>query len=199
MGRKQESTVSITVVGASGDLAKKKIFPAFGGMGKGSGMITYQRHSHCFGERTIGSPFIYSLNCKEAAQLQACLDAILCSSLLMRCVLVFSGLLFCVLVTGVITDAIRDAVSRPRPGFFWRCFLDGRGFFDNVKKDVLCIGDKDVVKEGHKSFPNPTRLDKGSLYFQEEEDEVFCYISWPLYVIACRVRGTDGLRHGWEL
>ncbi|KAG2297040.1 hypothetical protein Bca52824_043709 [Brassica carinata] len=68
------------------------------------------------------------------------------------------GLLFCVLVTGVITDAIKDAVSRPRPGFFWRCFPDGRGFFDNVKKDVLCIGDKDVVKEGHKSFPNPTRL-----------------------------------------
>ncbi|XP_013596851.1 PREDICTED: lipid phosphate phosphatase 2-like isoform X1 [Brassica oleracea var. oleracea] len=83
---------------------------------------------------------------------------ILCSSLLMRCVLVFSGLLFCVLVTGVITDAIKDAVSRPRPGFFWRCFPDGRGFFDNVKKDVLCIGDKDVVKEGHKSFPNPKRL-----------------------------------------
>uniref|UniRef100_A0A0D3D3V7 Phosphatidic acid phosphatase type 2/haloperoxidase domain-containing protein n=1 Tax=Brassica oleracea var. oleracea TaxID=109376 RepID=A0A0D3D3V7_BRAOL len=113
----------------------------------------------------------------EAAQLQACLDAVC--------------LLFCVLVTGVITDAIKDAVSRPRPGFFWRCFPDGRGFFDNVKKDVLCIGDKDVVKEGHKSFPNPKRL--------EEEDEVFCYISWPLYVIACRVRGTDGLRHGWEL
>ncbi|WZZ70656.1 hypothetical protein YC2023_082026 [Brassica napus] len=109
------------------------------------------------------------------------------------------GLLFCVLVTGVITDAIKDAVSRPRPGFFWRCFPDSRGFFDNVKKDVLCIGDKDVVKEGHKSFPNPKRLDKDPLYFQEEEDEVFCYISWPLYVIACRVRGTDGLRHGWEL
>ncbi|KAH0867511.1 hypothetical protein HID58_074533, partial [Brassica napus] len=68
------------------------------------------------------------------------------------------GLLFCVLVTGVITDAIKDAVSRPRPGFFWRCFPDSRGFFDNVKKDVLCIGDKDVVKEGHKSFPNPKRL-----------------------------------------
>ncbi|KAH0857239.1 hypothetical protein HID58_085500 [Brassica napus] len=84
--------------------------------------------------------------------------------LLRSCVLDRRGsLLFCVLVTGVITDAIKDAVSRPRPGFFWRCFLDGRGFFDNVKKDVLCIGDKDVVKEGHKSFPNPTRL--------EEEDE----------------------------
>ncbi|KAJ4896586.1 Phosphatidic acid phosphatase type 2/haloperoxidase protein [Raphanus sativus] len=56
------------------------------------------------------------------------------------------------LVAGVITDAIKDAVGRPRPDLFWRCFPDGRG---------------------------------------EEKDEIVCYISWALYVFACRVRGTD--------
>lgn len=38
-----------------------------------------------------------------------------------------SGLLYSVLITGVITDAIKDAVGRPRPDFYWRCFPDGIG------------------------------------------------------------------------
>lgn len=63
------------------------------------------------------------------------------------------GLLFSVLITGVITDAIKDAVGRPRPDFFWRCFPDGKDFYDRLG-DVICHGDSNVVREGHKSFPS---------------------------------------------
>uniref|UniRef100_A0A0E0C5Q9 Phosphatidic acid phosphatase type 2/haloperoxidase domain-containing protein n=1 Tax=Oryza meridionalis TaxID=40149 RepID=A0A0E0C5Q9_9ORYZ len=64
------------------------------------------------------------------------------------------GILFSVLITGVLTDAIKDAVGRPRPNFFWRCFPDGIAVFDNVTTGVICHGDASVIKEGHKSFPS---------------------------------------------
>ncbi|GLT91875.1 hypothetical protein SLE2022_097370 [Rubroshorea leprosula] len=64
------------------------------------------------------------------------------------------GLLFSVLITGVITDAIKDAVGRPRPDFFWRCFPNGTGVFNNGTGEVICNGLKSVIKEGHKSFPS---------------------------------------------
>ncbi|XP_078153626.1 lipid phosphate phosphatase 2 isoform X2 [Carex rostrata] len=54
----------------------------------------------------------------------------------------------------VITDAIKDGVGRPRPDFFWRCFPDGKDVYDNVTTDVICHGEKSVIKEGHKSFPS---------------------------------------------
>ncbi|TQE10515.1 hypothetical protein C1H46_003853 [Malus baccata] len=74
------------------------------------------------------------------------------------------GLLFSVLITGVLTDAIKDAVGRPRPDFFWRCFPDGkdvrhsRFIVIEIVYDkwgnVVCHGVKSVIKEGHKSFPS---------------------------------------------
>ncbi|XP_020252047.1 lipid phosphate phosphatase 2-like [Asparagus officinalis] len=65
------------------------------------------------------------------------------------------GLLYAVLITGVITDAIKDAVGRPRPDFFWRCFPDGKEAYDLARHgDVICHGNKGDIKEGHKSFPS---------------------------------------------
>ncbi|KAK6921694.1 Phosphatidic acid phosphatase type 2/haloperoxidase [Dillenia turbinata] len=64
------------------------------------------------------------------------------------------GLLFSTFLTLVITDAIKDAVGRPRPNFFWRCFPDGKGVYDPITKNVMCTGVKAVIKEGHKSFPS---------------------------------------------
>ncbi|KAG6537700.1 hypothetical protein ZIOFF_002795 [Zingiber officinale] len=64
------------------------------------------------------------------------------------------GLLFSTFITGVLTDAIKDAVGRPRPDFFWRCFPDGIPKYDNITTGVVCHGVKSVIKEGHKSFPS---------------------------------------------
>ncbi|BAT93814.1 hypothetical protein LR48_Vigan02g243300 [Vigna angularis] len=63
------------------------------------------------------------------------------------------GLLFAVLITGVLTDAIKNAVGRPRPDFFWRCFPDGVENYDKWG-DVVCHGKESDIKEGHKSFPS---------------------------------------------
>ncbi|CAL5039398.1 unnamed protein product [Urochloa decumbens] len=63
------------------------------------------------------------------------------------------GLLFSVLITAVLTVAIKDAVGRPRPDFFWRCFPDGVPY-NNITGDVICHGEAGVIKEGHKSFPS---------------------------------------------
>ncbi|TKW22385.1 hypothetical protein SEVIR_4G225000v4 [Setaria viridis] len=64
------------------------------------------------------------------------------------------GLLFSVLITAILTVAIKDAVGRPRPDFFWRCFPDGVPKYNNITGDVMCHGNPSVIKEGHKSFPS---------------------------------------------
>ncbi|XP_057757165.1 probable lipid phosphate phosphatase 4 [Arachis stenosperma] len=64
------------------------------------------------------------------------------------------GIMYSSLVTGVITDAIKDAVGRPRPNFFMRCFPDKIPEFDEETGDVICHGIAKVIKEGYKSFPS---------------------------------------------
>ncbi|XP_057424084.1 lipid phosphate phosphatase 2-like [Lotus japonicus] len=64
------------------------------------------------------------------------------------------GLLFAVLITGVLTDAIKNGVGRPRPDFFWRCFPDGVEVYDDKWGGVICHGKESDIKEGHKSFPS---------------------------------------------
>ncbi|CAD6230220.1 unnamed protein product [Miscanthus lutarioriparius] len=64
------------------------------------------------------------------------------------------GLLFSVLITAVLTDAIKDGVGRPRPDFFWRCFPDGIPDYNNFTTGAICHGEASVIKEGHKSFPS---------------------------------------------
>ncbi|GAA0183806.1 phosphatase [Lithospermum erythrorhizon] len=68
------------------------------------------------------------------------------------------GLAYSVLISAVVTDSIKDAVGRPRPNFFWRCFPDGIASFDPSQGDnlgnVVCHGIKKIVREGYKSFPS---------------------------------------------
>ncbi|KAH7571101.1 hypothetical protein JRO89_XS05G0253700 [Xanthoceras sorbifolium] len=64
------------------------------------------------------------------------------------------GLLYAVLITMVITEAIKVATGRPRPDFFWRCFPDGVDNFTGPWGDVVCHGKASDIKEGHKSFPS---------------------------------------------
>ncbi|KAM1298984.1 hypothetical protein ACFX13_026139 [Malus domestica] len=117
------------------------------------------------------------------------------------------GLLFSVLITGVLTDAIKDAVGRPRPDFFWRCFPDGKDVYDKWG-NVVCYGVKSVIKEGHKSFPRSfAGLGFFSLYLSGKI-QVFdrkghvaklCIVILPLLVASLvGVSLVDDYWHHWQ-
>ncbi|KAJ0429287.1 putative phosphatidate phosphatase [Helianthus annuus] len=123
------------------------------------------------------------------------------------------GLLFSVLISGVLTDAIKDAVGRPRPDFFWRCFPDGKGVFDPVTSKVICTGLKSVIKEGHKSFPSGhTSWSFAGLgflsWYMAGKIRVFdrrghvaklCIVVFPLLVAALvGVSRVDDYWHHWQ-
>ncbi|KAH6799297.1 lipid phosphate phosphatase 3 [Perilla frutescens var. frutescens] len=122
------------------------------------------------------------------------------------------GILFSVLITGVITDAIKDSVGRPRPDFFWRCFPDGKDAYDRWG-NVVCHGDEWIIRQGHKSFPSGhtswsfAGLGFLSLYLSGKI-KVFdrrghvaklCLILLPLLVSSLvGVSRVDDYRHHWQ-
>ncbi|PNX92163.1 lipid phosphate phosphatase chloroplastic-like [Trifolium pratense] len=117
------------------------------------------------------------------------------------------GLLYAILITGVLTDSIKDAVGRPRPDFFWRCFPDGVQVYDKFG-GVVCHGNADEMKEGHKSFPSGHTSCLGflSLYLSgkikvfDRKGHVakLCIVFLPL-LFACMVgiSRVDDYWHHW--
>ncbi|XP_027188936.1 lipid phosphate phosphatase 1-like isoform X2 [Cicer arietinum] len=122
------------------------------------------------------------------------------------------GLLFAVLITGVLTDSIKDAVGRPRPDFFWRCFPDGVAVYDKLG-GVVCHGEASDIKEGHKSFPSGhtswsfAGLGFLSLYLcgkikvfdRKGHIAKLCIVFFPL-LLACLVgiSRVDDYWHHWQ-
>ncbi|KAG6412962.1 hypothetical protein SASPL_125657 [Salvia splendens] len=106
------------------------------------------------------------------------------------------GLLFSVLITGVLTDAIKDAVGRPRPDFYWRCFPDGKPVV------LLCTGSKSVIKEG--SFAGLGFLAwylSGKIKVFDRRGHVakLCLVFFPLLLAALvGVSRVDDYWHHWQ-
>ncbi|KAL6507517.1 putative lipid phosphate phosphatase 3, chloroplastic [Orobanche gracilis] len=126
--------------------------------------------------------------------------------------LLFLKILYSVLITVVLTDAIKDAVGRPRPDFFWRCFPDGKDVYDQWG-NVVCHGDLYVIREGHKSFPSGhtswsfAGLGFLSLYLsgkikvfdRKGHAAKLCVVLLPLLVAALvAISRVDDYRHHWQ-
>ncbi|KAL8161312.1 hypothetical protein V2J09_012801 [Rumex salicifolius] len=118
------------------------------------------------------------------------------------------GLLFAILITAVITDAIKDGVGRPRPDFFWRCFPDGKDYYDALG-NVICHGKHSVIREGHKSFPSGSFAGLGflSLYLSgkikafDHKGHVakLCLVFLPILAAALvAVSRVDDYWHHWQ-
>ncbi|CAM8883903.1 unnamed protein product [Rhodiola kirilowii] len=122
------------------------------------------------------------------------------------------GLLYAVLITGIITDSIKLAAGRPRPDFFWRCFPDGIDKYDNLG-NVICHGIDSVIKEGHKSFPSGhaswsfaglgflSMYLSGKLKAFNRKGHIakLCLVFLPLLAASLvGVSRVDDYRHHWE-
>ncbi|KAL4577589.1 hypothetical protein LXL04_013698 [Taraxacum kok-saghyz] len=122
------------------------------------------------------------------------------------------GLLFSVFITGVITEALKCAIGRPRPDFFWRCFPDGIDVYDQWG-GVKCHGDIDVIGQGHKSFPSGhsswsfAGLGFLSLYLsgkirvfdQQGHAAKLCIVFLPLLAASLvAISRVDNYRHHWQ-
>ncbi|WOL01153.1 lipid phosphate phosphatase 2-like isoform X4 [Canna indica] len=123
------------------------------------------------------------------------------------------GLLFSVLITAIITDALKDAVGRPRPDFFWRCFPNGTELYDKVTGNVICHGEKKVMDDGHKGFPSGhTSLSfaglgylalylSGKVKAFDRKGHVgkLCFVFLPLLVSSLiGVSRVDDYKHHWD-
>ncbi|KAJ4892734.1 hypothetical protein Rs2_19528 [Raphanus sativus] len=98
----------------------------------------------------------------------------------------------------VLTDSIKNAVGRPRPDFFWRCFPDGKAVFDSLG-DVICHGDKSVIREGHKSFPSGHTSWKIQVFDGKGHVAKLCIVILPLLVAALvGISRVDDYWHHWQ-
>ncbi|EEC69905.1 hypothetical protein OsI_00314 [Oryza sativa Indica Group] len=123
------------------------------------------------------------------------------------------GVLYSVLITAVVTTVVKNAVGRPRPDFFWRCFPDGKQLYDQVTGDVICHGEKSFLKDGRKSFPSGhtswsfAGLVFLSLYLSgkikvfDRQGHVakLCIMILPLLIASLvGISRIDDYRHHWE-
>ncbi|XP_042501226.1 putative lipid phosphate phosphatase 3, chloroplastic isoform X2 [Macadamia integrifolia] len=118
------------------------------------------------------------------------------------------GLIFSMLLAGVITEALKNAVGRPRPDFFWRCFPDGMEVYDNLG-NVVCHGKAGHVREGYKSFPSGHTSCLGflSLYLSGKIKAFdcmghvakICIVFLPLLVASLvGISLMDDYQHHWQ-